>query len=69
MTGLEFLAMCLQREEVANAAAASMCSICHVATVRLKEYFKPLLEILRNLNSFSLTNESAIAIIKGILIT
>lgn len=57
--------MSLQQNEVANAAATSMSSICYAATARLKEYFKPLLEILRNLHSFNLSNESAIAIIKG----
>lgn len=66
VTALEYLAMSLQQNEVADAAATAMSSICFIATVRLKEYFKPLLEILRNLHSFNLTNDSAIAIIKGV---
>lgn len=64
-TALEFLAISLQSSEVANAAAASMCSICNIASVRLKDDFKSLLKILENLPSFSLSNESAVAVIKG----
>ncbi|XKL63826.1 hypothetical protein PGB90_006190 [Kerria lacca] len=63
---LEFLERNLYVNELSDAAASSMCSICCTAKEKLKDLFSPLLTILKNLNSYNLPNKSAIAVIKGV---
>lgn len=65
VSALQYLGMNLRCKLLADAAASSMCYICCTAKTKLKSEFAPLLDILKNLNSFDVSNKSVIFIING----
>lgn len=67
ISALQYLGMNLRCKLLADAAASSMCYICCTAKTKLKSEFAPLLDILKNLNSFDVSNKSVIFIINGVV--
>ncbi|XP_077999883.1 transportin-3-like [Glandiceps talaboti] len=62
---LHFLMAGLQHADLASAAAHSIQSICDVLRNHMKDHFDGLLQITRAIDSFNLSHDAAIGLIKG----
>lgn len=62
---LNFLLYCLQQPHQASAAAGSLQSICSACRNHMGVHFNGLVQIIQSLDTFSISNEAAIGLLKG----
>jgi hypothetical protein len=62
---LNFLLYCLQQPHQASAAASSLQSICSACRDHMGVHFSGLVQIIQSLDTFSISNEAAIGLLKG----
>ncbi|XP_067009893.2 transportin-3 isoform X2 [Anabrus simplex] len=65
---LNFLLFCLQQPNLASAAAAALQSICSACRDHMAVHFNGLVQIIQSLDTFSISNEAAIGLLKGVSI-
>lgn len=63
---LNCLLYCLQQPQLASAAADALQSICSACREHMSVHFNGLLQIIQSLDSFSITNQAAIGLLKGV---
>ena len=63
---LNFLLYCLQQGGIAAAAAAALQSICTACNDHMPRHVPVLLHILENVDSFAITNNAVIGLLKGV---
>lgn len=63
---LNCLLYCLQQPQLASAAANSLQSICSSCRVHMGVHFSGLVQIIQSLETFSISNEAAIGLLKGV---
>ncbi|PNF38379.1 Transportin-3 [Cryptotermes secundus] len=63
---LNFLLYCLQQPHQASAAAGSLQSICSACRDHMGIHFTGLVQIIQSLDTFSISNEAAIGLLKGV---
>uniref|UniRef100_A0A0A9ZA41 Transportin-3 n=2 Tax=Lygus hesperus TaxID=30085 RepID=A0A0A9ZA41_LYGHE len=63
---LNMVLYCLQQSQLANAAANCLQSICTSSREHMASRFSGLLQILQSLDKFSITNEAAVGLLKGV---
>ncbi|GFG31613.1 hypothetical protein Cfor_03192, partial [Coptotermes formosanus] len=63
---LNFLLYCLQQPHQASAAANSLQSICSACRDHMAVHFNGLVQIIQSLDTFSISNEAAIGLLKGV---
>lgn len=62
---LNFLLACLSQQGLGGAASGALQSICAACPRHMAGHFPGLLQIARSLDSFAITNEDAIGLLKG----
>ncbi|XP_015116799.1 transportin-3 [Diachasma alloeum] len=65
---LNFLLTCLNQRGLASAASGALHSICTACPLHMASHFPGLLQIARSLDSFPISSEAAIGLIKGVSI-
>ncbi|XP_075224525.1 transportin 3 isoform X1 [Lycorma delicatula] len=65
---LNCLLYCLQQPQLASVAANSLQSICSSCRNHMAVHFNGLVQIIQSLDTFSISNESAIGLLKGVSI-
>ncbi|GLH15985.1 Transportin-3 [Gryllus bimaculatus] len=65
-TILNFLLYCLQQPQLASAAAIALQNICSACQDHMTVHFNGLLQIIQSLDTFRITNEAAIGLLKGV---
>uniref|UniRef100_A0A1B6DC68 Transportin-3 n=1 Tax=Clastoptera arizonana TaxID=38151 RepID=A0A1B6DC68_9HEMI len=63
---LNCLLFCLQQPQLASAAATSLQSICSSCRNHMGVHFNGLVQIIQSLETFSISNEAAIGLLKGV---
>lgn len=63
---LNCLLYCLQQPQLASAAADALQSICSACREHMSVHFNGLVQIIQSLDSFSITNQAAIGLLKGV---
>ncbi|KAJ1519674.1 hypothetical protein ONE63_004939 [Megalurothrips usitatus] len=63
---LNFLLYCLQRAPLASAAAVALQSICTACNKHMGVHFQGLIQIVQSLDSFNMSNQAAIGLLKGV---
>ncbi|KAJ8673318.1 hypothetical protein QAD02_004580 [Eretmocerus hayati] len=64
---LNFLLACLSQEGLGSAASNALQSICTACPRHMTTHFQGFLQIARSLDEFSISNEAAIGLLKGIM--
>lgn len=62
---LNTLLACLSQKGLGTAASGALLSICTACAIRMGPHFPGLLQIARSLDSFGISNDSAIGLLKG----
>lgn len=62
---LQFLLAGLQQPALASVSATALQSICTSCRSQMKEHFDGLLQIAQAMDSFNLSNDAAIGLLKG----
>lgn len=65
-TILNFLLYCLQQPQLASAAAIALQNICSACQNHMTIHFNGLVQIIQSLDTFSISNEAAIGLLKGV---
>jgi transportin-3 len=65
---LNLVIYCLQQNQLACASANCLQSICTACRDHMAVHFSGLLQILQSIHTFSITNEGAIGLLKGIML-
>ena len=65
---LNCLLYCLQQPQLASAAADALQSICSACREHMSVHFSGLVQIIQSLDSFSITNQAAIGLLKGVAV-
>ncbi|XP_060821726.1 transportin-3 [Bombus pascuorum] len=65
---LNFLLTCLSQKGLGSAACGALLSICTACPSHMASHFPGLLQIARSLDSFAISNEAAIGLLKGVAI-
>nr|CAD7459047.1 unnamed protein product [Timema tahoe] len=63
---LNFLLYCLQQPKMASVSANSLQSICSACRDHMAVHFSGLVQIIQSLDTFSISNEAAIGLLKGV---
>ncbi|XP_063222525.1 transportin-3 [Bacillus rossius redtenbacheri] len=63
---LNYLLFCLQQPQFASAAANSLQSICSACRSHMAVHFTGLVHIIQSLDTFKISNEAAIGLLKGV---
>ncbi|XP_043274763.1 transportin-3 isoform X2 [Venturia canescens] len=63
---LNFLLACLSQRGLGNAASGALQNVCAACPLHIASHFPGLLQIARNLDSFAISNDAAIGLLKGI---
>ncbi|KAJ9580259.1 hypothetical protein L9F63_004072 [Diploptera punctata] len=63
---LNFLLYCLQQPQQATAAASALQSICSACRDHMGVHFNGLVQIIQSLDNYSISNEAAIGLLKGV---
>lgn len=63
---LNFLLFCLQQPQLATAAASALQNICSSCRDHMAVHFNGLVQIIQSLDTFSISNEAAIGLLKGV---
>lgn len=62
---LNFLLSCLQQKQLATIGASALQNICSACRNQMASHFGGLLQIIRALDTFSISNEAAVGLLKG----
>ncbi|XP_012271220.1 transportin-3 isoform X2 [Orussus abietinus] len=65
---LNFLLACLNQRGLGNAASSALQSICAACSQHMAAHFPGLLQIARSLDSFGISNDAAIGLLRGVSI-
>ncbi|KAG7213831.1 hypothetical protein KM043_003045 [Ampulex compressa] len=65
---LNFLLTCLSQKGLGSAACSALLSICTACPLHMASHFAGLLQIARSLDSFAISNDAAIGLLKGVAI-
>ncbi|KAL1139884.1 hypothetical protein AAG570_006861 [Ranatra chinensis] len=65
---LNLVLYCLQQAQLANAAANCLQSICTSCREHMAVHFSGLIQILQSLDTFSISNEAVIGLLKGVAV-
>ncbi|XP_076655817.1 transportin 3 [Halictus rubicundus] len=65
---LNFLLTCLSQKGLGSAACGALLSICTACPLHMASHFPGLLQIARSLDSFAISNDAAIGLLKGVAI-
>lgn len=63
---LNFLLYCLQRPALASAAAVALQAICSACCEHMGVHFNGLIQIIQSLETFNMSNQAAIGLLKGV---
>ena len=63
---LNFLLYCLQRPPLASAAAVALQAICSACCEHMGVHFSGLVQIVQSLDTFNMSNQAAIGLLKGV---
>ncbi|KAE8750021.1 hypothetical protein FOCC_FOCC003145 [Frankliniella occidentalis] len=65
---LNFLLYCLQRPPLASAAAVALQAICSACCEHMGVHFNGLIQIVQSLDTFNMSNQAAIGLLKGVAV-
>lgn len=65
---LNFLLASLSQRGLGGAASGALQSICSACPAHMASHFPGLLQIARSLDSFAISNEASIGLLKGMLL-
>lgn len=63
---LNFLLTCLQKKPLSTVAANALQNVCSTCKTQMASHFSGLLQIIQAIDTFSISNEAAVGLLKGI---
>lgn len=62
---LNFLLTCLQKKPLSTVAANALQNTCSTCKTQMASHFSGLLQIIQAIDTFSISNEAAVGLLKG----